>query len=105
MTAREMSNQLSFIEQIAQDIEGWGEGWRWLYNPDDHGKRARINRAHSIDVDVEIEIDDQTGWFYVFARQFVRRDGAPWETVSFSARNPVNRRALDYINQQLDELC
>jgi len=71
MTAREMSNQLSFIEQIAQDIEGWGEGWRWLYNPDDHGKRARINRAHSIDVDVEIEIDDQTGWFYVFARQFV----------------------------------
>ena len=93
------------IEQIAQAIEDWGDGWRFLYNPDDHGRRARLNRALSINVDVEIEIIVQGGEFYVFAHDSVRRDGAPWETVSFSARNPVNRRALDYINQQLDELC
>ena len=99
--------QLSRLEQIAQDVESWGDGWKWLWNPDDHGNRARLIRQHSPEIDIEVEIVSEPNWFGVFVKTLVSTpdQGRRAETVSCNVRNDVTRKALDYINAQLDELA
>lgn len=100
-----MSEHFSAIELIAQDIEEWGDGWRFLYNPDDGGRQARLVRSHSMTLDMEIEIHSREDGYFVFVASHVRNDArGGWQTVSCSVRNPLNRKALDYINAELDKL-
>jgi hypothetical protein len=100
-------NRFSPIEQIAQDVEEWGEGWGFLYNPDDGGFRARLVRSHSTTLDIEIEIHHQRDPedYFVFVAGHVKYDKGPWQTVSCSVRSPTNRKAIEYINAEIDALC
>lgn len=97
---------LSPIEQIAQSIEDNGDGWRFLWNPDDKGRRARLVSEHEEgrDIQVEISIECEQDVYYVLVRTQVRMRDGHWETVSASVRNPITRRALDEINRRLDGL-
>jgi hypothetical protein len=100
-------NRFSAIEQIAHDVEAWGEGWRFLYNPDDGGFRARLVRSHSVSLDVEIEIHHQRDPedYFVFVASYVTYNKGPWKMVSCSVRSPINRKAIAYINTKIDELA
>ncbi len=98
-------NTYSRIEQIANDIDGWGEGWRFLYDPESRGRRARIVRSHSLNIDIEIEMHMENTESLVFAGCQVCGSDGQWQAVSVSVRNPTNRKALDYINEQLDLHC
>jgi len=97
---------LSPIERIAQSVEEWGDGWRFLFNPDDHGRRARLSRnnADSEKIVIEIEIHQDFNDTYVFTLTRCQTYDGSWQNVSFSVRNPINRKALDYINSQIDGL-
>lgn len=94
----------SAIEVLAESIEAWGDGWRFLWNPDDHGRRARIVRNQDDDIRIEIEIHDEQGTYYVFAGCSVRCKDGHWENVSVALRNPTIRKTLDHINHVLDQL-
>lgn len=97
--------EFSPIEKIAESIEAWGDGWRFMWNPDDHGRRARITREQSAEVRVEMEIHHQPSeGYFLFACAAVFSDRHGWTNVSISLRNPVNRKAIDYINAELDKL-
>lgn len=98
---------LSVIEQIAQDIEDWGDGWRFMWNPDDHGRRARLSIRPFDDKDnirIEIAIHIDGGQYFVFIGCDVVGNDGRWTTVSASVRNPVIRKALDEINRRLDAM-
>lgn len=97
-------SDLSAIEQIAQGVEAWGEGWKFLYNPDDRGKRARIVRPFAENIDIEIEIVDEPGSYGVFLKTDVFNSAFGWATVSCNTRNERTRKALDYINAELDAM-
>lgn len=96
---------LSPIEQIAQDIEDWGDGWRFVWNPDDHGWRARLIRKHedSDDINIEIEIIQDGVQHFVYVQTSTKGKSFGWVNVSTSVRNPITRKALDHINRTLDE--
>jgi hypothetical protein len=97
---------LSAVEQIAQDIEDWGDGWLFLWDPDDRGDRARLSRWHEDkdDIRIELEIYVENGVHFVFAGCEVRGGDGGWTPVSVSVRNPITRKALDHINARLDEI-
>lgn len=95
---------LSPIEQIAQDIADWNDGWRFLMDSEGRGRRARLVRWHdekqSIRIELEIALDGS--YSYVHAGCAVRMTDGHWEKVSLSVRNPTTRKALDEINRRLD---
>lgn len=97
---------LSPIEQIAQDIEDWGDGWRFMGSPDDRGRRARLLRWHDDEqkIRIEIEIALDGAYSYVHIKCSVRMTDGHWENVSVSVRNAATRKALDEINRRLDVL-
>jgi hypothetical protein len=94
----------SDVEAIAANVEDWGDGWRFLFNPDDRGTRARLCRAYSPTLDFEIEIAEHDGEYFVHIAGHNRGSDGQWTTVSASVRNPLNRKAIDYINERLDAL-
>lgn len=96
---------LSPIETLAQEIEDWGDGWRFFINPSDGGRRARLTLNHKGDEDrirTDIEIIDNGTTHSVYVVTSVLTERFGWTNVSSSVRNPITRKALDHINAVLD---
>lgn len=99
----------SDVELIAFDVEAWGEGWRFLYDPESRGQVARLARYDERNADLCVEIEIRRPLFagepyFVFVSTSLGRRDGRWERVSTSVRNPSTRRALEFINRRLDAL-
>lgn len=91
------------ISAIVSEVSENGDGWRFLENPEDRGRRARLSRLHSDDIVIELEValDGTIPFVHGIAR--VRMKDGYWENVSISLRNEATRRAIDALNAALDE--
>ena len=91
------------LERIADEIESWGDGWRRVHgDPGALDRRLILVRRVSDDVRTEIEIQRHDNSWFMFTHSTVERPN--YAMTSFSVRNITNRRAIDYINEQLDAL-
>jgi hypothetical protein len=95
---------LSPLEQIAQTVADWGDGWRFLMDPDSHGRRARLVRDpfDFVVVELELAMDGNERFLHALCRS--QTNDGRWWNVSVPVRNPINRKAIEYINAELDAL-
>lgn len=94
---------LTPIEQIAETVAGWGDGWEWLCDPS--GRRATLRRAVKdiAFVRIVVRMDGNYPFVEIETEGVSRRDQRIVPIPS-SLRDPLTRKALDYINAQLDTL-
>lgn len=94
---------LSPIEQIAQAVADSDDEWKWLCDPS--GRRATLRRAIAdvAIVRIVVRMDGEYPFVEIETEGISRRDQRAYAIPS-SLRDPATRKALDYINAQLDAL-
>jgi hypothetical protein len=99
---------LSAIEQIAQDIEDWGDGWRFSVESrrTEDGERGSPagTKTRTISASRSISMSRVGCISSSPLRARCERHRECGTPVSVSVRNPITRKALDHINARLDEI-